>query len=230
MVPDETSLALVGSIQCRSLWVRNYSGGGCNSLSLYSTNVEQIVAGHEFHNSGIAMNHGHYDTGTCVWFNEFRDCRVSGGEGMESIALIYFDPKKPPERLPYPTLAGCEWRDNQLEDTVFLYGGNPWGDARWIEFHSQGAIMVHSSRRGLVLDGDFQYAHLLTGNTIRPGRRRLRDLRGRRHQQRLCRGQPHRGLRHAGQPLREGSLCGKQLTLPGFAADIPFSPASWRRL
>ena len=170
VVPDETSLAMVGPIQCRSLWVRNYSGGGCNSLSLYSTNVEQIVAGHEFHNSGIVMNHGHYDKITCVYFNEFRDCRVVGGEGMESMALIFFDPSKPPDRLPYPVLAGCEWRGNQLEETVFLYGGNPWNDARWIEFHSQGAIMVHSSRRGLVFDGDFQYGHLITGNTIRRAR------------------------------------------------------------
>jgi hypothetical protein len=158
----------LGRQECRSLFVRNYSGGGVNSLSLYGSNVEQVVAGHEFRYSGIGMNYVTYGTDCGAFFNEFRDCLVVNGDGMESLVLVYYpDLTKPPGVLPYPMIAGCEWRGNELQDTGFYsYGGSPWGDPRWIEFHSQGALMVHAANYGKNFHGVFQYGLLVTGNHV----------------------------------------------------------------
>ncbi len=167
VVPDHTTTAAIGPLQCRSLWVRNYSGGGLNSLSLYTGNVEQIVAGHELHNAGMMMNVGDFQQWASAWFNEFRDCGFYRGDGMESQVSIFWTDKAPP-RLPIPIIVGCEWRNNVVEDVGFsAYGGSQWGDPRWKEMFTQGAITIHTVRRGLLYDGEFQYGHLLTGNTIR---------------------------------------------------------------
>jgi hypothetical protein len=167
LLPDNTSTVAIGPLQCRSLWVRNYSGGGVNSLSLCVGNVEQIVAGHELHNSGMMMNFGDFQQWVTAWFNEFRNNSLHHGDGMESQVSIYWADKAPP-RLPIPVIAGCEWRDNLVEDVGFShYGGSRWGDPRWREMFTQGAITIHTVRRDLQYDGAFQYGHLLTGNTIR---------------------------------------------------------------
>lgn len=167
ILPDHTSTATIGPLQCRSLFVRNYSGGGLNSLSLYMGNVEQIVAGHKLHHSGMMTNFGDFEKWATAWFNEFRDCDIQRGDGMESQVSIHGTNNKSP-KLPIPIIAGCEWRNNLVEDVGFsIYGGSSWGDPRWKKMFTQGAITIHTVHRGLQSDGEFQYGHLLSGNTIR---------------------------------------------------------------
>lgn len=148
VLPDSSSTAVIGAFQSRSLWIRNYSGGGMNSLSLYVGNVEQVLAGHYFRNSGMCMKHTSYGRWADAWFNEFRNCYFKRGSGIESQVHIYFR-DKPPARMPCPSIVGCEWRDNVLEDIGFgIYGGSKWGDIHWREFYTQGAIMIHTARAG----------------------------------------------------------------------------------
>lgn len=165
--PDKTTTAAIGPLQCRSLYVRNYSGGGNNSLSLYMGNVEQIVAGHKFRNSAMMINFGDSQKWATAWFNEFRDCDFHRGDGIESQVSVD-GTKDKLSKLPIPIIAGCEWRNNLLEDIGFSnYGGSKRGDLRWKEMFTQGAITIHTVRRGSQYDGESQYGHLLTGNTIR---------------------------------------------------------------
>ena len=106
----------IGRQDCRNLYIRNYSGGGDNSLQLGGGELEQIVAGHEFRNAAVCMNYKGYGD-QVNYFNEFRNCVMNPGSGFESLVLLYYpDPAKPPPPLPYAPVTGCEWRDNDLED------------------------------------------------------------------------------------------------------------------
>jgi len=166
VLPDNTSIAAVGPIQCRSLWVRNTSADGMSAFSLYEANVEQIVAGQEMHNVGMFSIMGDFRKWVDAWFNEIRNCSFERGDGMESQVSIHWA-GKPPPRLPCPIIAGCEWRNNLLEDVgLSIKGSASWGDPRWQEMYTQGGITVHTVRRGLVYDGEFQYGQLFTGNII----------------------------------------------------------------
>jgi hypothetical protein len=114
------------------------------------------------------MNGSGWRPSMCSFFSEFRNCLVTNGSGMESLVVAYVpDINNPPAPFPYPQVAGCEWRDNDLQDNGFYsYGGSKWNDVRWIEFHSQGALMVHAANYGKNVHDVFQYGLLIASNHV----------------------------------------------------------------